>query len=132
MQIWFKERVKYHFSILVTTGLPPNDAAVQAMEIVRAEQSAVAATDIAAAAATAAAAAAAATAAAVQDEGAAKFGPLCLGLAGPYKSICLTGEARKGKKLLVLDVDHTFCTHTTIPPFSSPFGRTWMGAAALP
>lgn len=129
MQIWFKERVKYHFSILVTTGLPPNDAAVQVLQIVKTEAAAAA---TAATAATAAAAAAAATAAAAQDEGAAKFGPLCLGLAGPYKSICLTGEAREGKKLLVLDVDHTFCTHTTIPPFSSPFGRTWMGAAALP
>jgi len=39
--------------------------------------------------------------------GASKYGPLCLGLAGPFQSICITGEPRAGKKLLVLDIDHT-------------------------
>ena len=37
----------------------------------------------------------------------AKFGPLCLALAGPFETICVVGEARPGKKLLVMDIDHT-------------------------
>jgi hypothetical protein len=39
--------------------------------------------------------------------GCSKYGPLCLGLAGPFQSICIVGESRPGKKLLVLDIDHT-------------------------
>ena len=35
---WFKERVKHHFSILVSQGVAPNEAAVQAMSIVKQEQ----------------------------------------------------------------------------------------------
>jgi len=41
------------------------------------------------------------------DLAANKYGPLCLGLAGPFQSICIVGEPRPGKKLLVLDIDHT-------------------------
>ncbi|CAL1152578.1 unnamed protein product [Cladocopium goreaui] len=36
-----------------------------------------------------------------------RFGLLCLGLVGPFKSICVVGQPRLGKKLLVLDIDHT-------------------------
>ena len=46
----------------------------------------------AASAASASTAAAAAAAAFARDEGAAKYGPLSLGLAGPYQSICMTGK----------------------------------------
>lgn len=87
---WFKERVKHHFSILVSQGVAPNEAAVQAMSMVKQEQQVLSTAEPEPDAA--AASAANAAAAFARDEGAAKYGPLSLGLAGPYQSICMTGK----------------------------------------
>mmetsp|Transcript_56401 Transcript_56401/g.120002 ORF Transcript_56401/g.120002 Transcript_56401/m.120002 type:complete len:442 (-) Transcript_56401:51-1376(-) len=45
--------------------------------------------------------------------GSSKYGPLCRGLAGPFQSVCIVGEPRYGKKLLVLDIDHTIYDPST-------------------
>jgi len=118
-----------HFQRLVKEGVVPNEAAVQALALAKAEVQKLAvesqpsetpkpaeatpaeppkpATPTPAVASTAASATEDLLRAQRRQEGHAKYGPLCLGLAGPFQSICICGEPRPGKKLLVLDIDHT-------------------------
>mmetsp|Transcript_53406 Transcript_53406/g.153188 ORF Transcript_53406/g.153188 Transcript_53406/m.153188 type:complete len:420 (+) Transcript_53406:90-1349(+) len=120
--VQIKELIQRHFHRLVSEGRSPNEAAVEALELAKAEAVASGAAPAAPAAAaipavgasgapppasSAEEAAAGQAASRAARHGASKYGPLCLGLAGPFQSICIVGEPRLGKKLLVLDIDHT-------------------------
>lgn len=97
----FKERVQSNFFHLVQQGLSPNDAAVKALSMAK---------EVAGPKAPLALTPPIPPIAVIPDPLAAaqaKYGPLCLGLAGPFQSICIVGEPRPGKKCLVLDIDHT-------------------------
>jgi len=97
----FKQRVHKHFHRLLQAGSSPNEAAVQALEAAQAEAKNEA-TQKASTLATWQLLLSGTALAGKQ-----KYGELCLGLVGPFQSICVVGEPRLGKKLLVLDIDHT-------------------------
>lgn len=115
-----KQRVQEHFQRLLQSGCNPNEAAIQALAAARADTCKEPAAKPSVGYASSAGEVPAAKAAMVspsppldlamsrwQSEGASRFGPLCLDLVGPFRSICVTGAPRIGKNLLVLDIDHT-------------------------
>lgn len=82
----FKRHIEEHFARLVAGGLSPNEAAAEALRLAK-KGATVAAPPCA--------------------EAVSRYGPLCRALVGPFKSICVVGQPRRHKKLLVLDIDHT-------------------------
>eukprot|EP00930_Biecheleria_cincta_P059863 TRINITY_DN45579_c0_g1_i1.p1 TRINITY_DN45579_c0_g1~~TRINITY_DN45579_c0_g1_i1.p1 ORF type:complete len:408 (-),score=72.69 TRINITY_DN45579_c0_g1_i1:857-2080(-) len=107
----FKQLVHDHFHRLVQSGLGPNDEAAGALSAAKSEVAGEADMIPRLAVETGAHIAPPSNsnppAWHASSAGSTKYGPLCLGLAGPFESICVTGELRVGKKLLVLDIDHT-------------------------
>ncbi|CAK9079269.1 Ubiquitin-like domain-containing CTD phosphatase 1 (Nuclear proteasome inhibitor UBLCP1) [Durusdinium trenchii] len=99
-----KQRVQEHFHRLVQNGSSPNEAAVQALALAKAEANRPSPYG---AVSPSPPAAAPAISFGGREEGLSRFGPLCLGLVGPFRSICVVGQPRPGKRLLVLDIDHT-------------------------
>lgn len=101
----FTQLVKDHFQQFLNDGHEPNEAAARALRCAEEESNnqAAVATPSQQPATPAMPSATGVTA----DAGASRYGPLCLGLAGPFQSICVTGQPRLGKRLLVLDIDHT-------------------------
>eukprot|EP00931_Biecheleriopsis_adriatica_P045210 TRINITY_DN25914_c0_g1_i1.p1 TRINITY_DN25914_c0_g1~~TRINITY_DN25914_c0_g1_i1.p1 ORF type:complete len:418 (-),score=82.21 TRINITY_DN25914_c0_g1_i1:222-1475(-) len=106
-----KQRIHDHFNRLREAGVDANEAAAQALAAAQAElqseQAQRASTAAEAEADVTAEAAAAPSALQQPGAGTSRYGPLCLGLVGPFQSICVVGEPRAGKKLVVLDIDHT-------------------------
>lgn len=107
----FKQLVHEHFHRLVQSGLGPNEAAAGALSAAKSEVAGEAEMTPRPARATGERMAPPADSSPPNwhgsSAGSAKYGSLCLGLVGPFESICVTGELRVGKKLLVLDIDHT-------------------------
>eukprot|EP00933_Yihiella_yeosuensis_P033797 TRINITY_DN27430_c0_g1_i1.p1 TRINITY_DN27430_c0_g1~~TRINITY_DN27430_c0_g1_i1.p1 ORF type:complete len:467 (-),score=84.05 TRINITY_DN27430_c0_g1_i1:194-1525(-) len=129
-----KQRVHEHFQQLLLDGLSPNEAAVQALAVVKAASASSEGSETenaASASSPSGSEAATAIGAEVQQQlvfqqqagfqsqrngrrrKEEKYGPLCLALAGPFQSVCVVGEPRLGKKLLVLDIDHTIYDPST-------------------
>jgi len=108
-----KQRVHEHFQKLMQSGCDPNEAAVQALALARAELAGEATASQKEEFPTVSSPPAASTSLTPptwhieKTANCSKYGPLCLGLMGPFQSICVVGEPRLHKKLLILDIDHT-------------------------
>lgn len=102
-----KQRIHDHFHRLTQAGCDPNQAAVQALALAKAELEVDAAAEQKPDTMTDAVSSTPPTWCIEQTADCSKYGPLCLGLVGPFHSICVVGEPRMHKNLLVLDIDHT-------------------------